>query len=234
MFRTGQQLSRELDEVGQGFFRLQPEEIRLMGEQLHKEIRRNLSLIQNPNVETRIRRLVSPYLNRKGQEETPEFRFYVFDDHQVNAFSHLGATSMFRPGLLGFSQSDEELQFVLGHEIAHIKLGHCTTQMTYAAQAAKLAGGIGEQVVQLGYQAIASGYSEDKEFAADDLSCREAPGCRTSAIRFLTRLEKIYPDGGKEENDIESGLADADHLVQVFEKHFRSHPTTQARIDRLK
>ena len=50
-------------------------------------------------------------------------KFSIIEADEVNAFSHVGGYIYFNTGLLEIISTDAELQFVVGHEIAHLELG---------------------------------------------------------------------------------------------------------------
>jgi len=232
VLRTGQRMSSRVDDIGQEVFRLRPDEVEALGVKLNAEIGRQARFVGDEKTVERMRRLAKPFL-ADVRQSAKAIRFHVVDDEQVNAFAHIGGHVYVTTGLLGFVQSDEELQFVIGHEIAHVKLGHCAAAMTYSAQAAKLAGDAGERLTQLAYHAIAVGYSEDHEFAADALSCRQAPVCRAAAVAFLERLRRIYPDAASSTDGDSAGAPPAADLLRELDNHFRTHPDTKARVERL-
>jgi Zn-dependent protease with chaperone function len=88
--------------------------------------------------------------------------------------------------------------------------------------------------VQLGYQLIALGYSEDQEFDADAWSYKtmlKLGRSKQQATEFLRRLAKLEehgenPSGGKKGTVY-------DRLNTQVQNHFRSHPPTEIRIRQL-
>lgn len=232
-FRKAHRMSSRLDQMGQKFLQLSPEEVQSMGQQVHGQLRRQLRIIDNEKETNRLEQLAQPFTG-DAPSISYDVSFHIVEASEVNAFAHIGGHVYVTSALLKFSDSDEELQFVLGHEIAHIRLGHCSAQMTYAAQAAKLTGDLGQHVTLLAYRAIAVGYSEDHEFAADAWSCQRAPACRGAAVAFLGRLNELYPKTESLREAGHQGLPDAiPDLVDEMNKHFRTHPDTDERVKRL-
>jgi Zn-dependent protease with chaperone function len=232
LMRTGQRLSSQLDEIGQQLFRLRSDEVQALGEQVNRELCGQMRIMDDPKACDRLRKLALPFLADEAGGITP-IHFHVVANDHVNAFAHIGGHVYFTTAILDFVKSEAELQFVVGHEIAHVKLGHCTAQMTYAAQAGKLAGELGATVTQLAYRAIALGYSEDHEYAADAWSCAQAPDCRVAAMQFLARIREIYPDTASRTGKAPDERPMGSDWIREMENHFRTHPPTTSRIERL-
>jgi Zn-dependent protease with chaperone function len=68
--------------------------------------------------------------------------FKVYMSEQVNAFAMADGTVRVYSGLMDL-MNDDELRFVIGHEIAHVKLGHSTA--AYKAAYLSSGDGIGRQ-----------------------------------------------------------------------------------------
>jgi len=163
LFRTSQEVAKSLDQIGQEVLKLDPAEERQLGESLNELIRSQHHIVNEPRISDRLATLAAPFLEQRKRPEI-DYTFLVLDDPEVNAFAHAGGFVYVHRGLLEFVSDDEELRFVLGHEIAHIDLGHCVERMTYASRVSQRAGKLGGSLVQIAYHAIALGYSEDKEF----------------------------------------------------------------------
>lgn len=70
-----------------------------------------------------------------------EFKVYLKDE--VNAWAMPNGTVRVYSGLMDFMKDDNELLFVVGHEIGHVALGHSANRfrMAYAASAARKGAG---------------------------------------------------------------------------------------------
>lgn len=231
-FDLGQTVAKELDSAAQKLLKIDTAEEIKYGQELHAQIRAEQSLSSDTKSIERIKRLAQPYLDARKNKRI-DYTFSVIDDPQVNAFAHLGGYIYVNKGLLDFVESDEELQFVIGHEIGHVDLGHCAEQLTYTARAAEVAGEAGATLAQLGYQAIALGYSEDKEFESDAYAYRHLKSIRPAAISFLQRLADLELSDDSHGED-EFGVPGLDAIAMELDNHFKTHPPTTERIDRLK
>ena len=121
--------------------------------------------------------------------------------------------------------SDDELAFVLGHEMAHVIRGHVAERFVEES-AVRLVSGLlrrvgplGRLAGELGYPLLASAHSQDQEFDADQLGARLARAAGFDPLagaRLLDRLSRLHgptPFPGE---------------------YFSSHPPTAERVHRLR
>ncbi len=96
----------------------------------------------------------------------------INDDKLVNAFAAPGGFIFISTGMLNFLESEDELAFVLAHEIGHIELDHglnAVIQKTSGDLFKKGAGGMGISDTFFGgmIDFAENGYSKDLEMEAD-------------------------------------------------------------------
>lgn len=166
----------------------------------------------------RLSRLVARHQTEQGLPLN--FKVYLAD--QINAFAMADGTVRVYSGLMD-ALNDEELLFVIGHEIGHVVMGHSkrAAQVAYSASAARkgaaalggTAGNIAKgEIGELSEKIVTAQFSQSEERAADDFGLDfmkkygYAPGASVTALR------KLGNSGG--------GL-------------LSSHPNSQARADRL-
>lgn len=114
---------------------------------------------------------------RHRHEEGMNLTFRVYNSPDVNAFAVASGDVRVYAGLMDLL-TDDELLFVVGHEIGHIKLGHSKEKMRVALateaamqglsaheMTAKLARG---QVGSLAAEVVNAQFSQTEESAADD------------------------------------------------------------------
>lgn len=111
----------DLGEASQSVFTPQTE--RRVGETIMYDIRRDRSLVDDPEL--------TDYLNNLGyrlvsasQDNHQDFEFFVLRDNTLNAFALPGGYIGVHTGLILAAQSESELAAVLGHEIAHVTQHH--------------------------------------------------------------------------------------------------------------
>ena len=193
LFKLGLGVIKAADEVGQGVLGLSTEEETKVGAELNKLIARQLKVYEDKATWERVRKLAEPFLQAR-KRKTINYHFTLLAASETNAFSHLGGYVYLNRGILKFAGSDAELQFVLGHEIAHIDLGQCTRKVTYAARAAQVAGDFGKDIaplVQAAYGVVAVGFSQTEEFAADEWAYRIMRASGRSPKEALALAERF-------------------------------------------
>lgn len=234
IFKFGQDLAKAADGVGQEILALSDEEQKRVGETLNKLIRKNHKVSTAPGPAARVMDLAGPLLQRCKRNGV-EYTFTVLDSPQVNAFAHVGGYIYVNTGLLEFIAGDGELEFVLGHEIGHVELKHCSRKLTYFARASKLGGDLGGNLVQMAYHLIAVGYSEKDEFEADEWGFRSLVQMgrdRDRALALPRRfVEKEKREGRRKEKASSPTAVEA--VVQGIDNHFQTHPAAEERLRRL-
>lgn len=97
--------------------------------------RQSVALPENTHAK-RLKRLVGDH----HQEGEIDFNYRVYLDNEVNAFAMADGTIRLYSGLMDMLD-DEELRFVIGHEMGHVALKHIHKQLrlAYASSAARKA-----------------------------------------------------------------------------------------------
>ena len=90
--------------------------------EFRREAKKFLKFLNNPEVERYIDRIGRRILAATGPLSF-DYRFFVIEDDQLNAFSVPGGSIYVYTGLIERAKSTDELAGVLGHEITHAK-GH--------------------------------------------------------------------------------------------------------------
>lgn len=157
------------------------------------------------------------------------YSFKVLNTKELNAFACPGGPVYITKGLLQKLNTDDELAFVLGHEVAHISLQHGRKAINKGLMAQTLASillsGKSETIQQgvgIAWTIIDRGYSREQEYDSDEkgaLYAIKAGFKGSGAVDALTVLQKESGGSGKQ-----SGL----------NKILSTHPPIQTRIDRVK
>lgn len=234
LFDTGEKATRAADAIGQQVFRLTPEEETRLGREMHAEVCRQYRVLRSRSLLQRLEKLAQPYLDRRTRKDIT-FRFTILNSDELNAFAHVGGYVYVNRKAIEIFKADEELQFVLGHEIAHIELGHVSERITYAARATEMAGPIAGVAAQLTYLSVAIGYSPEQEFEADLWSYRtmlrtgHSPEAALAALRHAAGyLREVGVD-----KPPPAPRNPAERVLFRIDDHFRSHPPVEQRIERL-
>lgn len=113
-----------------------------MGAQAFAEIRAKEKISTDPALNGRIQRIGRRIAEAVGDRmPNAQWEFVVFDAPEtVNAFALPGGKVGVYTGLIKLASSDDELAFVMGHEIAHVTSRHSAQRATAVVGAA--AGGV--------------------------------------------------------------------------------------------
>jgi Zn-dependent protease with chaperone function len=153
------------------------------------------------------------------------FHFEAIGLAEPTAFALPGGYIFATTPLLDLCQRyPDEIAFVLGHEMAHVVRGHATDRFLedtfLKAVASRLgrASPLGGLLQDTALRLLASNYSQDAEFEADEFGSRlaEAAGHHPLAgVRLLDRLRTLDPD------------------PPPLAQYFSSHPPPAQRMSRL-
>jgi predicted Zn-dependent protease len=96
------------------------------GEKFHEEIQKEFTFITDERL-TKLKKIfkkVRPHVQRKELD----YRIFLIeseeDPEMINAFTHVGGYIYFTTGLLEFAESEDELAFIMGHELGHNENRH--------------------------------------------------------------------------------------------------------------
>ncbi|MBT8379554.1 MAG: M48 family metallopeptidase [Ignavibacteria bacterium] len=151
------------------------------------------------------------------------YGYKVVSTDEVNAYAIAGGRMFFNTGILDFLETEDEIAFVMAHEIAHNELRHCIKRVQYAAIASSIDPSFGE-IVQLAYGIYSMPFTKYDEYEADELGVwlmKKAGYDKQGAVDFFTKLEELEKEYGIDERD----------AVNDF---ISSHPTARDRRDRVK
>jgi len=174
---------------------------------------------------------VAAHVRRHGIE----YQFHVVDSPEVNAFALPGGQVYVTTGMLEFLQSEAELAFVLGHEIAHVDQRHAIERlMTQLAMERIGLGDVG-RLADLPLALVRGGYRKYQELEADTVGLRlgTAAGYEpTAAVTPFRRLEAQRR--GMRPRAAANPLSEAAGAVATgLGSYLDSHPVTMDRIERL-
>jgi predicted Zn-dependent protease len=213
----------------------QSEEVRV-GRENAQAVNAQMPIVRDP--------LVADYVQRLGMEIAGgtsradlDWRFFVIDNADVNAFALPGGFVYVNRGLIERAERLDELGGALGHEIGHVVRRHSVQQMQKGAQANAVIGigcsltgwcdnGVARTAIQVGGAALFARYSRADEAEAD-----------SEAVVNVMRAG-MDPEGIPALFDVL--LEERQRSPMAIEAFFASHPleedrvrATQAQIDAL-
>ena len=195
--------------------------------EFRREAKKEFKFANHPEVERYIDRIGRRILAATGPLSF-DYRFFVVDEAQLNAFSVPGGSIYVFTGLIEKVKSTDELAGVLGHEIVHAKGHHMVRSsgpdamsiLSLLSMALLARSGSGAQAASVVGQAVAAtrqaAYSRQLELESDTLGARYMAAAGfdpKGTIGFLKTLDQ------------ERALNPIDVPAYIL-----SHPITQERV----
>lgn len=155
----------------------------------------------------------------------------VRDPDFVNAFSLPGGQIFIGSGLLNQMQSEDEIAFVLGHEIEHVDHNHAVERVQIEAHLHHWDLDALDGLAEIPMSLWQAGYRKDEEFEADSEGVRIAaaagysPRGAVDQLERWTKLEREYVIHAETPVDELSDLA-----IECLQGYFRSHPLPSERL----
>lgn len=203
----------------------------VMGQNIHKEVAKQFKLSESPYDIERINTIGKKIAEVCDRKEI-RYYFYVIEANEKgetddkNAFSVPGGYIYIFKALLD-DLTDDELAFVLAHEIGHVVSRHVVKKlqaaMGYNLILVASAGGARDPAFTQGLSyalaQIMAAYSRDDEYNADELAIKYTQACKYDPKSGIEVLEKLYRDNKK--------------VIRPI-SYFRTHPYTAQRIAHIK
>jgi predicted Zn-dependent protease len=223
---------RDISRVPMRITRISDQEEKRIGDELAQQYAPGKAT-QNPEA-----RATEHYINEVGgrvaahAKRTLPFHFHlVSDGNLINAFALPGGHIFVGQGLLDRMTSEDELAFVLGHEIEHIDHYHAVERVQIEAQLKNLNLEAVASLAQIPVSLWQIGYSKDEEMEADreGLLLASASGYSAQgAVNLLerwTRLRREYVIHAENPTDELSQIA-----IDSLTGYFRTHPLPSERL----
>jgi len=167
-------------------------------------------------------------LSARVANKLRKFNFQIIKEGPPNAFALAGGFVFITSSMLDLCRrSEDELAFILAHEMAHIIKGHAMDRLVSSTAFSLLSkrlpgrGALGTWLNGAGVKFLESAYSQQNEFTADELGTRLALAGRYDKLageKLMRRLAKANGEqGGK-----------------LIAKYFSSHPPFNERIANIK
>jgi predicted Zn-dependent protease len=127
----------ELKQLKPGFNLFTPEQDIQLGQQAAREVRRQMAVIENRNLDTYLSLILgklkqSEYartLNHDGERGQPfPFAIHAVYDKNINAFALPGGPIFVNTGAINAADNEAQLAGVIAHEMSHVVLRHSTNQ----------------------------------------------------------------------------------------------------------
>jgi predicted Zn-dependent protease len=197
-----------------------------MGQQEAAQINQQLPMVTDPEANRYIN-LLGDQIASKTSRADLDWRFFIVDAAEVNAFAVPGGFIYVNRGLVDRTGMMDELAGVLGHEIGHVVLRHTVKQMEQmqganigVTLACVLTSVCNSQVAQAGINvagtALFAKFSRTDESQADAQAVKNTIAAGIDPHGVITMFQKLL-----EERKTRPGAVDA---------FFATHPGEEERI----
>jgi predicted Zn-dependent protease len=223
---------RDLTRVPMHFTRISDEQETRIGDELAQQYA-SAQPAQTPEMAA-----METYVNEVGSRVAAHarrrlaFRFHLIPNADlINAFALPGGHVFVGQGLLDQMSSEDELAFVLGHEIEHIDHYHAVERVQIEAQLNKLNLDFVAAVAQIPISLWQAGYSKEQEFEADREGLRITSAAGYSpqgAVNMLERWTKLHSEYV---THAETPAGELSQLaIDGLTGYFRTHPLPSERL----
>ena len=186
---------------------------------LDLDSKHNIAPVENP-YDKRLQKLIAGHTQRDGRS----FDYKVYLANEVNAFAMADGTIRVYSGLMDL-MNDEELLFVIGHELGHVVKGHSRKKVVLAYATSALRKGLASQDNQVGQIASSVVGSFAEQLTHAQFSQHEERQADIYGAAFLQT----------EGYQISSAVSALNKLAELARHHtfLSSHPDPEARAKML-
>lgn len=179
-------------------------------------------------VPVRLTRGGEPYIQELLPEEGCDYPVLLREDAAINAFAD-GNAAFITTGMMRFTERDEELQFVIAHELSHNLAGHIRSRQANVVLGALL-GAVAERLIgkatgvyaggagiALGANAGSRIYSQDFEREADYIGAYllARAGIETTDVAAFWRRMAVENTGSIENRHLSSHPSSPERFVAL-------------------
>ncbi|MGH9472128.1 MAG: M48 family metallopeptidase, partial [Terriglobales bacterium] len=163
------------------------------------------------------------------------YRFHLIPNPGfVNAFAIPGGHVFIGQGLINQMSTEDELAFVLGHEIEHIDHYHAVERVQIESQLRSLNLDVVAALAQIPASLWVAGFSKDEEFEADREGLRIAVASGYSPEGALGMLNRLLALQRENVIHAETPVGELSQVAsEGLDGYFRSHPDTSERLARI-
>jgi predicted Zn-dependent protease len=200
---------------------------RAIGQQNAAEINSQLPIVTDPAINGYITALGDSIAHVTSMPDL-DWKFYIVNLNQVNAFSLPGGFIYVNRGLIESTDRLDELAGVLGHEIGHVVQRHAVKQMQKSQKVGIVAtiactltslcdSGLGQTAVNIGGSVLIARYSRHDELQADSEAVENVLKAGFDPEGVPALFEELI-----RQREIEPG---------IVEGWFATHPLEESRVE---
>ena len=200
-----------------------------IGKQAAQQIEKQYKVWQNPEQQSRLDSIGQRLAQTSTRPDIP-FRFKILDTDDINAMALPGGNVYATRGLMEKFTDNDQLAFVLGHEIAHAeqhhsmaKMGEIIKRRTVTLPLAFRQWNLSKFVLNAGDDIVGNRYGQPKETEADKLGQEHIARMGIDPEKAADAMQHLM--------DLTNGK---NHVPAVLERILSDHPPTQERVDSLR
>ncbi|MFH0926469.1 MAG: M48 family metalloprotease [bacterium] len=231
----GGDIARNFHRVGMTLSRVKSSEEITLGKKLAQDLEQRVRLFNCPERQDYVQKVGNKVAEGRKRKDI-SYRFQIIDSGQENAFALPGGYIYITTRMLAFLQSEAELAFILGHEIAHVDQHHAIEQYQYQMNLEKIGLDDLEKIITGLQYLSALSYSEQQEHEADFQGIRLMALANykpQSSVEIFERMKAIEEDTVQKAkpNIAKDPIEEtADVLEGAIKSYFETHPSFERRI----
>lgn len=182
------------------------------GEEMHQEVIKEFRLIDSDSRRQKLQTMLDKMLPHRERKAIEYDIHLIDDDEMINAFAIVGGHLYITTALLDYVDSDDELAFIIGHELGHVDKKHTVRKVQKLVIGNSVLGDIG--VMAANFQIFVSApFGQADEYEADRMGAFFANKAGYNTSRFGDFFRKIKQD----------------ETYDPIQKMLRTHPYSEQR-----
>ena len=205
-------------------------EERLIGQKILYSVRRELRVLDDPDISQYINRLGSQVLKVAGPQYF-DYRFHVVKSDQFNAFAAPAGMVFFYSGLIEAMHKEDELVSVLAHEIGHVASRHLAQRLDKGTKVSAASLLLGLAGLALGVPGLSQGLLTGSLAAGQTINLRYSREDEEQADRLsFGWMQKMERDPAAMKDMLRTMRRITRYRMGDVPQYLLTHPNPEARL----
>jgi predicted Zn-dependent protease len=198
-----------------------------LGKQVSAQVEKQVPLWHDAAQQARVERIGARLVKDSSRTDLKEYTFKLLDTDAINAMAVPGGTMYVTRGLLQNFPDDDQVTFVMGHELGHLEARHSVKALGREAamewalrQVTGKSGSTGEAVGRIAEGLLSNQFSQANESEADALGQRHLLHLGIDPMKAVDAMKRLQ-------------ALSQDTRPRTVERIFSDHPPTADRIAAL-